>query len=128
MNGPLVGRNLDAFDFLELLDAGLHLPGLGGLVAEAVDEGLQLFDAFALIAVGGFKLRAALVLLPQVGIVVAAIELYALVPDLDRTIHRDVQKIAVVRDQHVGVRVVSEIGFEPVARFQIQVVGGLVQQ
>src|ERR1700688_511735 len=109
MNGLLVGRDLNPFDFFEFLYAGLHLPGLGGLVAEAVNEGLQLLDALALIAVGGFKLRASLVFLPQVGIVVAAVKLHALVPDLDRAIDRDIQKIAVVRNQHVGVGVIGEV-------------------
>ena len=42
--------------------------------------------------------------------------------------HRDVQEVAVVRDQHERVRVGGEIAFQPVARFQIQVVGGLVEQ
>ena len=48
--------DLDALDFFEFLDADLHLLGLGGLVAEAVDEGFELLDAVALVPVGGFKL------------------------------------------------------------------------
>ena len=51
-----------------------------------------------------------------------------LVPDLDRPVHGDVQKIAVVRDQHVGERIIRQIRFQPVARFQIQVIGRLVEQ
>ena len=46
-------RNLDALDLFELLDAPLHLLGLGGLVAEAVDEGFKMLDLVALVAVGG---------------------------------------------------------------------------
>ena len=58
MNGLLFGRELDALDLVQFLDAALHLLGLGGLIAEAVDEGFQLLDALALVAVGGFQLRA----------------------------------------------------------------------
>ena len=49
--------NLDAVDLLQFLDAALHLLGLGGLVAEAVDEGFQLLDLVLLVAVGRFQLR-----------------------------------------------------------------------
>ena len=65
VNGLLFRRNLDALDLFQFLDAALHLLRLGGLVAEAVDEGLQLLDALLLVAVGGFQLAAALVLLLQ---------------------------------------------------------------
>ena len=56
VDGLLFRRNLDALDLFQFLDARLHLLGLGGLVAEAVDEGFQLLDALALVAVGGFEL------------------------------------------------------------------------
>ena len=65
MDGLLVGRHLDALDLVQLLDAALHLLGLGGLIAEAIDEGFQLLDALALVAVGGFQLVGALLLLLQ---------------------------------------------------------------
>ena len=33
-----------------------------------------------------------------------------------------------MRDQHEGVRIVAEILFQPVAGFQVEMVGGLVEQ
>ena len=63
VDGRLLLRHLDALDLLQLLDARLHLLGLGGLVAEAVDEGLQLLDAVALVLVRGHQGRPALLLL-----------------------------------------------------------------
>jgi hypothetical protein len=45
---------LDALDFFQLLDAGLDLLGLGGLGAEAVDEGFEVLDLYALVAICGF--------------------------------------------------------------------------
>ncbi len=73
-------------------------------------------------------MRAALLLLPQIRFVVARVKLDALVPDLDRAIHGDVQKIAIVRNQHVGERIVREILLQPVASLQIQVIRRLIQQ
>ena len=129
VDGLLVGRNLDALNLVQLFDARLHLLGLGRLRAKAVDEGLQLLDALALIAVGRRQLIAALGLLAQIRIiVVAAVELHALVPDLDRPVDRHVQEVAVVRDQQVRARIVRQIRFQPVAGFEIQVVGGLIEQ
>ncbi len=43
--------NLDALDLFQLLNAALHLLGLGGLGAEAVDEGFKVLDLLALVAV-----------------------------------------------------------------------------
>ena len=42
--------NLDALDLFEFLDARLHLLGLGGLRAEAVNERFKMLDLIALIA------------------------------------------------------------------------------
>ena len=42
--------------------------------------------------------------------------------------HGDVQEVAVVRDQDEGIRISAQVLFEPVARFQVEVVGGLVEQ
>ena len=52
----------------------------------------------------------------------------ALVPDLDDLVDGHVEKIAVVRNQHEGVGIVAEILFQPVARFEIEMVGRLVEQ
>ena len=43
--------NLDALDLFQFLDAALHLLGLGGLRAEAIDECLKVLDLLALVAV-----------------------------------------------------------------------------
>ena len=96
--------------------------------AEPADEGLQLFDALALVAIGGFQLLAALGLLLQILLVIARIEVDALVPDFGDTVDGDVEEIAVVRDQDEGERIVVEIALQPVAGFEIEVVGGLVEQ
>ena len=52
VNGFLFGRDLDPLNLLQFLDAALHLFGLGGLRAKAVDEGFQLLDLVLLVGVG----------------------------------------------------------------------------
>ena len=60
MNRLFFWRDLDPLDFLQFFNATLHLLRLRGLVAKTVDEHLQLFDAVALVAVGGLQLLVAL--------------------------------------------------------------------
>ena len=52
VDGGFFLGDLDALDLFELLDARLHLLGLRGLSAEAVDEGFQRLNAVALVLVG----------------------------------------------------------------------------
>ncbi len=123
-----LGRDLDALDLFEFLDARLHLLRLGGFVAEAVDEGFEMLDALLLVAPRGEQLLAAFFLLLQVGLVAAGVEVDRPVPQLGDLPHGDVEEVAVVRDEHEGVGVGAEIVLEPVARFEIEMVGGLVEQ
>ena len=44
--------DLDALDLLELFDATLYLIALGGFVAEALDEALDLLDFLLLVLIG----------------------------------------------------------------------------
>jgi len=52
----------------------------------------------------------------------------ALVPNLGNFVDGDVEKIAVVRNQHKRVGIVGQVLFQPVTSFEIKMVGGLVQQ
>ena len=128
MDGFFVWRNFDALDALQLFDAALHLLGFGGLVAKAVDEDFQLLDALTLVAIGRFKLLEALGLRTQILFVVAVIKMNPLVPDLGNLVDGDVEEIAVVRDEDEGIGVIVEVVFEPVAGFEVEVVGGLVEE
>ena len=128
VNHRLLFGNLDALDLFQFLDARLHLLGLRGLVAEAVDERFKVLDLLALVAIRGHQLLAPLVLLRKVLGVIALIDRQPLVPDLDGAVDRHVEKIAVVRDEDVAEGIVLQIVLEPVARFEIEVVGRLVEQ
>src|SRR3954471_9959683 len=97
MDRLLFWWNLDALHALEFLDATLHLLSLGGLIAKAIDEGFELLDLCALVAVCRFELRFALLALHQILLVIPRIELNALVPDFDRFLHGYVEEVPVVR-------------------------------
>ena len=42
--------------------------------------------------------------------------------------HGSIQKIAIVRDQHQRSGIILQITFQPVARFQIQMIGRFVEE
>src|SRR5581483_5087646 len=120
--------NLDALYFFEFLDAALHLLRLRRLIAKTVDEGLKMLDLVALIAIRSFKLRPALFFLLQVFSEVALIDVEPLIPYLHCAIDRDIEAVAIVRDQDVSGGIILQILFEPVARFEIKMVSRLIQQ
>src|SRR6185312_11001451 len=128
VNGLFFRRNFNSLHAVQFLDAALHLLGLGGLVAEAVDEGLKLLDFLLLIAISRLELLFALLLLGEIFFVVSGVEPDPFVPDLRNLAHRHVEEVAVVRDQHISVRISAEVLFQPVSRLKIQMVCRLVEQ
>src|SRR5712672_2478878 len=116
MNRLFIIGQFDSFNFLEFLDAALHLLGLGGLIAEAINESFQVMNPVLLIFVGGFELRPALRLLREIFVIIAGVKICALVPDFENSVYRYIQKIAVVRNNDEGVGIFLQILFQPVAR------------
>src|SRR5207237_9584919 len=114
--------NVDALHALEFLNAALDLLCLGRLIPEAIDEGLELLDLLPLIAICRLELRLPFLPLRQVLLIVPAIELDSLVPYLHRLLHRYVEEVAVVRDEHEGVGILGQVILEPVARLQVEMI------
>src|SRR6266576_6037290 len=121
-------RQLDAIHLFEFFDPALHLLGLGRLITETIDEYFQLLDTLPLVSVCSFELLEALSLLLFVVVVIAGVEVNALVPDFHDLADCDIEEIAVVRDQNERVWIFGEIFFQPVARFEIEMVRRLIQQ
>ncbi len=121
-------RNLDPFDPLQFLDPALHLLGLGRLVAKALDKRLQVLNLLPLVAIRRRQLRPSLFACLQILRIISGIDMQPLVPQLHRAIHRHIQKIPVMRDQHIAKRIAAQILLQPVARLQVQMVRRLVQQ
>ena len=120
--------HLDALQFFQGLDPGLHLIGLGRLVPELRNEVLGLPYHLLLVLVCGHLLRHTL--RPQVDIfgiwhlvVVDFAEHH-----LDGTGGDVVQEAAVVGNEHQGAPVVLQIILEPFYGFDVEVVGRLVEQ
>jgi hypothetical protein len=86
----LLNRNLYPLDLFQLLDAALDLLRFGGLVTKASDEGFQMLDVLALVLVSCGKLGSPLCFLFQVLLVVAVVNVQALIPYLDDFADRDV--------------------------------------
>ena len=83
VNRLFVRRHFDALNLFEFLDPALHLLGLGGLRAEAVDKRFELLNALALIADTPLPVAPSARPSDQIFLVVAGIELNLLIPDLD---------------------------------------------
>ncbi len=128
VDGLLFRRDFDSLDSIQLLDTALHLLGFGGLIAKAADEGFELPDLVLLVLVGRLQLGTPLGFLQLVTREAAGIEVQALVPQLGDFADGDIQEIAVVGNQDEGIGVGAEVVFQPVAGFQVEMVGGFVQQ
>ena len=92
--------NLDGHDLLQLLDFLLHLHGLRGLIAEALDEGLHLCHFFLLVLVGPDLLFATLLAQHDVLVVLHLVVDDASTGDLQRTVRDIVDEGTVVTDEY----------------------------
>ncbi len=72
--------------------------------------------------------REALVALALEGGVVAAIEGELAAVEMQDRIDRGIQEIAVVADHDHGARIARDVVFEPQGAFEVEIVGGLVEQ
>src|SRR5262245_37909101 len=106
MDSLFFWRNLDALDLFELLDPALNLLCFRRLIAETVYESFQLLNPLALVAIRGFQLGFSFGLLAQIRLIVATVEVDALVPDFNGPVDGNIQKIAVVRNENVAERVI----------------------
>ena len=78
--------------------------------------------------IGGEQLDHPLVPLPQKIRIVAFIEVDGPIADFEDTPHGGVEEVSVVRDHDEGRWIALQIRLEPVARFEVEVVGGLIEQ
>ena len=116
------------FDLLDLADALLRLGGLGGLVAELVDEDLHVGDIALLGSTLGAHLLQVVLALLEVAAVVAGVGGHAAVLEGGDVVDASVHEGAVVTDNEDGAVVVRDKAAQPLDALEVQVVGGLVQQ
>ena len=98
----LAGRHRHRLELLERLDAALDLPGLGRLVAEAVDERLDVGDPAGLAGGGGLGAGdAVLALDDELGEAADVLDGRA-VGQLDHPVGHGVDEVPVVADEQQG--------------------------
>ena len=122
-----LGR-VDLVHALDLLELALGLGGLGVLGAEAVDELHQARDLAFLMLVGGEELLLVGFALLEVLVVVAAVTDQAALANFDDAADELVQKLAVVRDDENRAGIGLQVVLEPQQRFEVEVIGRLVEQ
>ena len=120
--------DFDGDDFLQGLDAALHLVGLGGLVAEAFDEGACLGNLLLLVLVGAELLFAALGAQGYVFVILDLVVVDLSAGDFDGARAYVVDKRAVVRHHDHRPLVLNQELFEPLDAADVEVVGGLVEE
>ena len=110
------------------MDALLSLGSLGGLVAELVNEDLHMGDVALLGGALGAHLLQVVLALLEVATVVAGVGGHAAVFESGDMVDAGVHESAVVADDEHGAIVVGDKAAQPLDAFEVQVVGGLVQQ
>src|SRR5258708_33152425 len=81
MDGLFFRRNFNSLHPLKFFDSALHLLGFGRLLAEAVDERLELLHLILMIAITGLELTAELISLGKKFFVVSGLEVDLLDPE-----------------------------------------------
>jgi hypothetical protein len=112
---------------LHFLAPRVHLAGAGA-GGEALDELLQLGDLLLPLGVLGLEPGADLHLLHHHVVVAAGVLDDGLVVDVGDVGTDPVEEVAVVGDDHHRALVAGQEVLQPVDGFQVQVVGGLVQE
>ena len=111
-----------------MFDAALHLHGFGGFVSEALDELFRICDHLLLV-----EIRPHLLLMPLLAqfdkmAVIDIVVIDTSECDLNRSRAGIVNESAVVTDHEYRRRARFEEVLEPLDRFDVQVVGGLVKE
>ena len=116
------------FDLLDLANALLGLSGLGGLVAELVDEDLHVGDVALLGGALGAHLLQVVFALLEVAAVVAGVGGHAAILEGGHVVDAGVHEGAVVADDENSAVVAGDKAAQPLDALEVQVVGGLVQE
>ena len=124
---PVLHHRRDRLELGQPLQPALGLGGLGRLGAEAVDEGLQVRPLGLLLGAHG-RLQPQLLGAALLEVVVAAgVEVELAAGQMQGGVHL-VEQLAVVADHQGGVRILLQPRLEPERAFQVEVIGGLVEQ
>ncbi len=119
---------LQPLDLVQLLDAALHLRRLGRLRAKALDEAHLFLQHRLLTRVGGLALLGIDGAGALVKIVIAGVAAHLPAVDLDDLFHDAIHHVAIVAGHHHRSGIVAQELLQPQDRFQIEIVGRLIQE
>ena len=120
--------HLDRHDFLELLDSALHLNRLGRLVAESLDEILDVGNFLLLVFVSTKLLLAAFGTQHNILIVFHLIIFYPSASNFEGTVSYIVDESTVVTHQNHSLSTLRQELLQPLDTFNIKVVGRLIEE
>ena len=120
--------HLDPVQFLQRLDPGLDLVGLGRLVSEPRDEFFRLVDHPLLVLVGGDLLGHPFCTENDILAVRHLVVMDMPQHDLDGTVGHVIQEAPVMGHQHQRPAEPFEVTLQPFDGFDVQMVGGLVKE
>ena len=111
----------------QLLDAALHLHGLGGLVAKLLYKVLHIGNFFLLILVGTKLLFAPFFTKHHILVIFHSIVFHPPAGDFQRAIGHIVNEGTVVTHQHHSLGTLNEKLLQPLNALDVKVVGRLIQ-
>ena len=120
--------HLDRHDFLELLDSALHLNRLGRLVAESLDEILDVGNFLLLVFVSTELLLAAFGTQHHILIVFHLIVFYPSASNFEGTVSYIVDESTVVAHQNHSLSTLRQKLLQPLDTFNIKVIGRLIEE
>ena len=120
--------SFDFFHAIDLLEFALGLGGLTRFRAKAVGKLLKGGDFFSLIFVGGEVLLFAGRFFDDVLVVVTAVAVKFGLRNFDNGADQLIEKFAVVGDHENGSGVISQIFLKPDEGFEVEMVGGFVEE
>ena len=128
MTSVILLLHLNPVQFLQLFDPRLHLNRLGCLVPETVNELLSILDQFLLILIGGMLDRDPLLFQGHILGIRNPVIIDFPQGKLDGPVGHIVKENPVVGDDQNSPRVGAQKTLQPLDRFNIEVIGGLIQQ
>ena len=125
---PLIGSNRFVGDLCERLDAALRLTRLARVVAEAVDEALELAPLRVDARLARLRRGHTLGMGSREARVVAGIEGEASTRHVEDALRHGIEQRSVMAHHDERPGIALQVSFQPGGRFEIEVVGRLVQQ
>ena len=120
--------HLDRNDFLQLLDAALHLYSLGWLIAETLDEVLNIGYFLLLVLISTELLLTALGTKYHILVVFHLVILYPSAGNLQGAVGYIIDKGTVVTYQHHRLGTLRQELLQPLDTLDIEVVGRLIEE